>query len=558
MGGGTLTLVGAGDVDNLDPALAVHTVTRGILRAYTRQLVTYLAGRDQRTAGRVVADIATEIPTRANGRLDPSGQEYVFTIRAGVRWDTPGGFRQVTAADLARGLKRLAHPAAPGPALTYFTSTVRGLARFRDELARMVGPDKIAEAIETADIEGIRVIDERTVALRTIGHAVDFLNMLALPSATPAPMEYAGHVPGSPEITQVALRSNGPYRVEKHLPGKEILLGRNPAWDPATDDVRAAHVDGVSVRMGTCEAESFRLVDRGDADMLWDIQPMTAELPRLLATADPRLEIHPAGLLSPYLVVNMLSPNANRATGELRVRQAVSAALDRGAVSRVWGGPRLNDPTWRILPPLCSAHTPDPPVPEGPAGGDPVRARQLLAEAGYPDGLTLRMVHRDRDIHPESVREIGVALARAGIRLQPVPVSITELFATYFADAAPAARGDWDLAFTGWEPDWHGDNARTYLQPLFESGRPAGRDGNWNLGHYASEEVDRLLASARSAADPDTANAAYRAVEAAVLRDVAVIPVLFAHQYWFHSPRVRGWEPYPVLNGDLTNLWLAP
>ncbi|TCO59634.1 ABC transporter substrate-binding protein [Actinocrispum wychmicini] len=542
--GGILTMVGAGDVDNLDPSVAVHTVTRGILRACTRQLVTYRAGRDQRTAGDVVADMATEVPTYANGRLDRSGQEYVFTIKEGVRWDT---FRQVTAADLARGLKRLAHPSAPGPALTYFTSTIRGLARFRDELDQA---KDVAEMIETGTVEGIQVLDERTIALRTTGPAVDFLNILALPSASPAPVEYAGLVPGSRDVTG-RLRSNGPYRVENHLPGKEILLGRNPAWDPATDDVRAANIDGVSVRIGLSERDAFDLVDRGDADMLWDIQPITAELPRLLA--DPRLEIHPAGLLSPYLVVNMLSPNENRATGKLGVRQAVSAGLDRAAVSEVWGGARLNDLTWRILPPLCSAYMPHSPVPDGRPAGDPDLARRLLADAGYPDGLTLRMVHRDRDIHPESVRAIGAALSRAGIRLMPVPVPITELFSTYFASTEPAARGDWDLAFTGWEPDWYGENARTYLQPLFQSAQ-----GGWNLGFYASEMVDRLLAAGRAATDRETAHTAYRAVEAEVLRDMAVIPVLFAHQYWFHSPRVRGWEPYPVLNGDLTNLWLAP
>ncbi|GLZ42307.1 ABC transporter substrate-binding protein [Actinokineospora sp. NBRC 105648] len=545
--GGTLTVVGAGDADNLDPALAVHTVTRGILRACTRQLVTYRAGRDPRRAGEVVADMATEVPTRANGRLDATGQEYVFTIRLGVRWDTPDGFRQVTAADLARGLKRLAHPAAPGPALTYFTRTIRGLDRLCAELTEA---EDVLGFLEAAEVEGIRVLDERTVALLTIGPAVDFLNILALPSATPAPVEYAGYAPGSPEITR-GPRSNGPYRVENYLPGKEILLGRNPAWDPATDDVRAAHIDGVAVRMGVSEADAFRLVDSGEVDMLWDIQPMTAELPRLLAAADPRLEIHPAGLFSPYLVVNLRSPNEGGATSRLGVRRAVSVALDRSAVSRVWGGPRLNDLTWRILPPLCSAYTPDSPVPDGPPGGDPVLARELLAEAGYPNGVTLRMVHRDRDIHPESVHEMGVALARAGIRLVPVPVSITELFTRYFGSTATAARGEWDLAFTGWEPDWHGDNARTYLQPLFESA------GSWNLGFYRSAEVDRLLAAGRAATSREAANAAYRGVEAEVLRDMAVVPVLFAHQYWFHSPRVLGWEPYPVLNGDLANLWLG-
>ncbi|MBM7774166.1 peptide/nickel transport system substrate-binding protein [Actinokineospora baliensis] len=545
--GGTLTLVGAGDADNLDPALSVHTATRGILRAYTRQLVTYRAGRDQEAAGVVVADMATELPTRENGRLDASGQEYVFTIRPGVRWDD---HRPVTATDIARGLKRLAHPDAPSPSLTYFARTIRGLAELRDRLAS-VDPTEVAKVIECTTLEGIEVIGTDTVVLRTLGHSVDFLNILALPSATPAPIDYCGFLPGSDDVVR-RLRSNGPYRVETYVPGKEIQLRRNPAWDPATDPVRAAYLDGISVRMGVSEEESFRLVDSGEVDMLWDIQPMTVELPRLFG--DPRLEIHPAGLFSPYLAVNMLSPNENRATSKVGVRRAVSAALDREAVSRVWGGPRLSDLAWRILPPLCSAHTPIAPLPEGAPTGDPDLARSLLADAGYPDGLTLRMVHRDRDIHPESVHEMREALARAGITLKPVPVSINELFTTYFASAEPAVRGDWDLAFTGWEPDWHGDNARTYLQPLFES-RP---EGSWNLGFYASPRVDRLLAEGRDADDRATANAAYRAVEAEVLRDMAVIPVLFAHQYWFHSAAVRGWEPYPVLNGDLTNAWLAP
>lgn len=95
--GGTLTMVGAGDVDHLDPALAYHTVTRGILRAYTRQLVNYPARTDLAVAGLVAADLATEVPTVANGRISANGTRYRFTLRAGVRWHAPSGQRPVTA-----------------------------------------------------------------------------------------------------------------------------------------------------------------------------------------------------------------------------------------------------------------------------------------------------------------------------------------------------------------------------------------------------------------------------------------------------------------------------
>lgn len=555
--GGTLTMVGAGDVDFLDPALAYHTVTRGIVRAYTRQLVTYVSSRDRDSAGMLVADLATKVPSPANSRLNASGTQYVFTLKDGVRWNSPTGIRQITARDVVRGLKRLAHPLAPSPGLSYYLSTITGLAEFRDGLTGVARTaDAIADYIEQTDVAGLRVLNDTEVCFTTRYPTPDFLNLLALPFATPAPVEYLRHVPGSAEMNQ-SIISNGPYQIDRYVPDERIVLVRNPAWEERTDEVRPSYLDIIDVREGASEAEAYELVAAGAADMLWDIQPPTGKLTELLGGDDPRLEVWPAGLLSPYLVVNFLSPNSANATSKLAVRMALQYAVNKTAVSQVWGGPQLNDIADQILPPLCTAHRSFCPYPNNGGTGDPDTARRLLAEAGYPDGVTLKLVFRNRDIHPETARELRVSMARAGIDIELVPASINELFSTYFSPAA-ARQGRWDLALTGWEPDWYGNNARTYLQPLFDSsGVSENDDWSSNFGYYRSVRTNELLTAALTARSEDEAAELFRAAEGEVLYDAAIVPILFAHQYWFHSTRIRNWLPYPVLNGDLTAIWLS-
>src|SRR5580700_10715048 len=72
--GGTLKIVGSGDVDHLDTCCAYYTTTYEIMRMVSRQLVTYRAGYTTADETQVVPDMATY-------KISPNGLTYTFTIK---------------------------------------------------------------------------------------------------------------------------------------------------------------------------------------------------------------------------------------------------------------------------------------------------------------------------------------------------------------------------------------------------------------------------------------------------------------------------------------------
>lgn len=544
--GGIVTLVGVDDVDSLDSAIAYHTVTRNLMRCLTRQLVSYRSGDDPARAGEVHPDMALMIPTRANGHVDQTGCVSLFPLREGLCWDdgTP-----LVAEDVVRGIKRLADPRRLSPGLAYFTETIHGMRQFQADIAEAPA-DRVGAVIESTSLPGVVALGENMVQVRTTGPVPDLMNLLALPFASPAPPAYLAHPPGSGAVT-AQLRSCGPYAVQQYRPGHEIHLVRNRRWVSDRDPLRAAWVDEVHIREGLTEEQAHHSVLAGTADLLWDTQPLTGELPHLLSPRDPRLEVHPAGLLSPYLVVNFDGDVQSRPLLDKNVRQALQYGIDKDAVARVWGGEQLNTIARQLLPTTCSARLQQDFYPSADDHGDPQRSHELLGRAGFePHEVGLRLVHRDSDIHPQTAEVVAASLRRSGFDVELIPTSTAGLFEQFLADPTPN-RG-WDVALTGWEPDWHGSNMRTYLLPLLDSRHSWGS----NFGHYVNPRINRLFDSAMTALDPDFSVQALREIETIAMEEAALAPILFAHQYWMHSAAVKNWLPYPILNGDLTQLWL--
>ena len=553
--GGTLKLVGSSDVDHLDTASAYYVASYTLERAFTRQLFSYPASTDITKANTPVADVATEVPTRANGGISADGRTWTIHLRSGVRWNTSPA-REVTAQDFVLGLKRLCNPVSPVGAPGYYENTIVGMRGYCDGFAK-VGQDaaSIRSYIQSHNVAGLRATNDKTLVIRLLRPASDFANILAMPFASAAPVEYLAYVPDSNAFRQHTI-SDGPYQIVGYQPGKQIVLGRNPAWEQAGDSLRHQYVDRIQITEGQDQGPVQEQIQAGTADMEWDTQVPIADIPQLQAAKDPRLGIYPTLSSNPYVVFNLQSPNNKGALANVKVRQALQYAIDKAAVGQVYGGPSLNTPLDQVIPPGNIGYQSFDLYPTPGHRGNPATCRRLLAQAGYPNGLVLTDVARNAGNHPAVAQSIQASLAKCGVTTKIVPVTQADYYGKYLNNPAGSRRGVWDITEPGWVPDWFGNNGRAIIEPLFD-GRTYGPN-SVDYGDYNNPKVNALIDKALATQDQRAAAALWHQADLQVMRDAAIIPIETQNLPLFHSSRVHNaiYSPFSE-NFDVTNLWLS-
>ena len=130
--GGTLNMLGQGDVDYMDYNVSYYTIGGLGQRPWLRGLLAYPAIPGKATTP--APDLATAMPTVTNG-----GKTYSVTIRTGAMWDSSPA-RQVTAADALLGLKRDCNPTQPFGGLPDFEGLIVGSAVARSGTGVVVLP----------------------------------------------------------------------------------------------------------------------------------------------------------------------------------------------------------------------------------------------------------------------------------------------------------------------------------------------------------------------------------------------------------------------------------
>jgi peptide/nickel transport system substrate-binding protein len=526
---GTLRVFSHSDVEALDPGIAYAAFDWALLRGMVRQLYSF----DSRVEGERSLE---PVPDLADGpyQLSDDGRTYTFQLRRGVNYAPPVS-HEVLAEDFVYAVERQLDPDTRSP----------------NPYARLIrGADDFA-AGKASTISGMQA-DGHTLRITLDQPASDFPSLLTLPFFSPVPEEYASrYKPG--EDYGRHLIASGPYKLKRYTPGRVIELVRNENWDPRTDPLRSAWVDKISVTIGRSESGIQQAIEDGEADLNLDaVSPPVADLPRL--SSDPalarQLAVETTGCVH-YLTLQMDAGP----TKSLAVRQAVNHAIDRQAVVLAIGGRYAGEPASTVLSPTLAGYSAFDLYPSQDATGDPDKARELLAEAGYPHGVKLTYVGRDSERWKALYEALRSSLERAGITLKPTFYKGEEVYSRSLR--LRSKRDEHHLGAARWCPDVPGNGARSVGVLL--DGRLITPTANNNYGSYNNPKVNDLIDQAYATRDDQARGALWGQIDRLVMEDAAWAPLVYDREAFFWSSRVRNWTFTPWLaNPDITNLWLDP
>ncbi|MBW4718011.1 ABC transporter substrate-binding protein [Saccharothrix obliqua] len=499
--GGTLRVLTEGQTVNFDPAKSGSLAITSLGLVHRRLTAWHNKPGEQAV---VVPDLAD------TGKTEDGGKTWTFTLQEGLKFNdgTP-----ITAADVKWGVERSFAPAFSG-GLGYHKQLLEGGADYR-------GP------FEGAELKGVEAPDARTIRFHLVRPYGDWPWVVSTPAFAPVPKgkgaepDYAEHPAAS-----------GPYQLAKYQKGVEARLTRNPSWDQRTDQVRAGLPDEVVFQLGQdASVVSQRLTaDSGDDKSAFGASFVSAAQLAQLAnnpSAKQRVVTSESGALA-YLALN----TAKAPLDNPKVREAFQYAVDKTSFQIASAGAAAlagETATTLITQGIVGREKFD--LFPAPPAGDPEKAKQLLAEAGFPNGLQgLDFLVSKTNNGPEKAQSLQASLARAGIQS-----NIRTLDGdAYTEESSGAPEAKFDLTLASWQPDFPSANAN--IQPLFASSEIGG--GGYNLSRYRDAEVDRLIGEAQATVDPVEAGKKWAALDKRILKDSPIVPLIYTRNSFLRGSKV--------------------
>lgn len=499
--GGTLNLSAVGSGGTLDPQIN-----------YTAQYIDFfvviydgLTGfRKARGAAgdEVVPDLAEAIPEAQDG-----GRTYVFRLRDGVRFSDG---RPVTVEDVAASFRRIFRVGSP-TAGAFYGAIVGAQECLKDPqhctLDRGVIPDPAAH----------------TVTFHLMQPDSEFMMKLAFTHASILPADTPDHDVGNHPVP-----GTGPYHIVQYDPEGGIVAGRNPyfhVWNAQAQP--DGYVDRIAYRFGLTDEAAVTAIENGQVDDMYGPVPLD-RLGELGAryTAQTHIEPHLTIYFAP---MNVHVPPFD----QLKARQAVSYAVNRHAMTILYGGSAIAQPVCSLVPPELKGRMATCPYTKGADHDHPAprwqapdldKARALVRESGTA-GQKVTLIVANRSVDRALGNELRDTLDAIGYRAVVKPLAPALMF-----DYIQNSNNKVQIAIKDWSSDF--PSASNFLDDLFgcENFHP-GSNSSVNMSGFCDAGTQALIDRAKTdvALSDGEREALWARVDTLLARQAPAAPLI--HKY---------------------------
>jgi peptide/nickel transport system substrate-binding protein len=396
-----------------------------------------------------------------------------------------------------------------------------------DRMTNKSSPDYYPELNATAGLflQGIassKKIDDMTVEITTKGPYSYLLGDLALlPFGSPTAIKAEGK-----DGFAVHPVGTGPFKVESYVRGQKLVMVRNPDYWRGP-----AKLDRVILRPIPDATARAAAIQSGEVN--WIEVPPPDTIPALKG-AGFQVLTNSYSHVWPWVFDTTKKP-----FNDVRVRQALNYAIDRSTMAKSilngTGRPALQ------YAPLGDAGY-DPKLDT--YAYDPAKAKQLLADAGYPNGFSFTLsfpTSGSGNMVPIPMNEaLQKDLAAIGVKVQLQPVEWASMLTNFFKGSIPGGADAINISLgfvlvSLWSL-WFGSSSTD------------------NVGKYANPTVDSLLAQTKAEIDPTKRAALFTQINAELIKDAPWLLVVNDLNPRVLAPNVKGFVQPQSWYVDLTNV----
>jgi peptide/nickel transport system substrate-binding protein len=339
LSGGTLKMALLSDFYSaLDPQKEYSSVTWEYYRCcLLRTLMSYKGVPTADGGADVFPDLAAAVP-----ETSADGLTWTFTLKPGIKYGDPFGDVDITAGDFIRALERTADPAANTGGYSFYYSVIKGFDDYSSG--------------DADTISGLSAPDDSTLVVELTEPTGDLGYRFAMGTTAPIPPNgdaTYGAAEGHDRNYGRFLVATGPYQLQGaadldfslpakdqkpvagYVPGRSIVLERNPQWDPATDELRPAYPDVIQTTIGGDNNDLYNQIASGELDFVVDGAVPPNKIKEYTTNPDlqDRLNVYPSDGVR-YVSFNLALPPFD----DIHVRKAINWAIDKQGFRQVRGG----------------------------------------------------------------------------------------------------------------------------------------------------------------------------------------------------------------------------